>query len=218
MTGSGQIVAPREPADRLVAPSPASAAGAGTAAAAAPPGPETAAAPGLAASPAAAASASSSATADQGADLAIDTEPGHDDPTSDEAHVTGQPEIPWVPRAREETPGDGDGAYGDSYPAAGLSAAPTIDFVPEADLEDTADDLAVGQFDESDEVVGGQPAPSGNVGGQQAQSGHEVAASQPADTATEAQSADEDTPARPYPAPLPQFRRKWSSPTPPEDD
>ena len=122
--------------------------------------------------------------------------------------MTGQPEIPWVPRAREETPGDGDGAYGDSYPAAGLSAAPTIDFVPEADLGDTADDLAVGQFDESGEVVGGQPAPSG----------HEVAASQPADIAAEEQSADDDTPARPYPAPLPQFRRKWSSPTPPEDD
>jgi len=61
-----------------------------------------------------------SLAADLASDLAIDAEPGHDDPASDEARLGDPPDIARVPRAREEQPaGYSDGA------ASVFSPAPT---------------------------------------------------------------------------------------------
>src|SRR5215469_16139001 len=58
--------------------------------------------------------------ADLASDLAIDAEPGHDDPASDEVGPGDPPDIARVPRAREEQPaGHGDRA------ASVFSPAPT---------------------------------------------------------------------------------------------
>ncbi len=224
--------------------------------------------------------------AEQRADLVIDTDPGQDDPTSDEAHDAGQPGSGWVPRARDEMPADSNVAYTGGYHATWLSPAPTPDFAPGPDLRDAVGNVTAGQFTQagqpsgdvanepaaqaihswSDEPAaqssqngGDEPAaqPSQNGGDEPAAQpthnrSHEPAAQQtdngeyepggypsddqatdplrmpadeaataepglPADAAAEAQPADDGAAAQPSPAALPQFLRKWSPPTPPED-
>jgi hypothetical protein len=66
-----------------------------------------------------------SAKADQAGDpvpdLAIDIEPGHDDPVSDEGHLAASPGTPWGPPARKHQPaGNGDRS------ASAFSPAPTL--------------------------------------------------------------------------------------------
>jgi len=55
-------------------------------------------------------------------DLAIDIEPGHDDPVSDEGHLAASPGTPWGPPARGQQPA-GDGGRS----ASAFSPAPTLD-------------------------------------------------------------------------------------------
>jgi Protein of unknown function (DUF2637) len=223
---------------------------------------------------------------EQRADLVIDTDPGQDDPTSDEAHDAGQPGSSWVPRARDEMLADSNVAYTGGDHATWLSPAPTPDFAPGPDLRDAVGNVTAGQFTQagqpngdvanepaaqaihswgdepaaqSSQNGGDEPAAqsSQNGGGEPAAQpthnrSHEPAAQQtdngeyepggypsddqatdplrmpadeaataepglPADAAAEAQPADDGAAAQPSPAALPQFLRKWSPPTPPED-
>jgi hypothetical protein len=71
----------------------------------------------------------------QAAELALDADPGNDDPTSDEAHPAGYP-ARWVPRARgDERPG-ADGTYTGDYPAPVMSPAPVAEIIPAWDAAD----------------------------------------------------------------------------------
>jgi hypothetical protein len=71
----------------------------------------------------------------QAAELALDADPGNDDPTSDEAHPAGHA-ARWVPRARgDERPG-ADGTYTGDYPAPVMSPAPVAEIIPAWDAAD----------------------------------------------------------------------------------
>jgi hypothetical protein len=179
-------------------------------------GPAQVASPAQATSPAdeavAADTAEATGVADHGADLAIDTEPGQDDPTSDEAHLASQPVMAWVPPARAELSPEDEVTYSGGYPATGLSPAPTIDYVvgAEANRGDVADhDAAVTQPGQQAYDTAAEPD-------QQAYDTASAHLAQPDDQAAQQEPADEVTLTQPEPAALPQFLRKWSSPTPPE--
>jgi hypothetical protein len=68
---------------------------------------------------------SSSPAADLASDLTIDAEPGPDDPTSDEAAPTEQPQTARIPRARNERPA-GHGSRQPDRSAAAFRPAPTL--------------------------------------------------------------------------------------------
>ncbi len=76
----------------------------------------------------------------QAAELALDADPGNDDPTSDEAHPAGHA-ARWVPRARGDEPPAADGTYTGDYPAPVMSPAPVAEIIPawEAADEQLAD-------------------------------------------------------------------------------
>jgi hypothetical protein len=64
---------------------------------------------------------------DGGLDLAIDTDPGLDDPASDEGHVAAAPGSQWRPAASEQhTAGYGSNAGYGSSAASAFSPAPTV--------------------------------------------------------------------------------------------
>jgi hypothetical protein len=175
-------------------------------------------------------------TVDPGADLAIDTEPGLDDPTSDEGHLASQPAVARVPLARTELATGDELSYIGDYPGAGLSPAPTIDYAIGADAgeatvthpdppsyETTTGDAA--QPTDSTATDPGQPAyqTTTAVAGQLTSEAAQVEPTDDADhdqqtyEAAQHEAADETGIAQPEPGALPQFLRKWSSPTPPED-
>src|SRR5712692_7549831 len=64
----------------------------------------------------------------QAAELALDAEPGNDDPTSDEAHSARHAPARWVPRARGEMQPD-DSRYTGDYPAPVMSPAPVAEII-----------------------------------------------------------------------------------------
>ena len=102
--------------------------------------------------------------------------------------------------------------YGGGYPVTGLSPAPTIDYVvgAEAGRADVADDdAAVTQPDQQAYDTAAEPR-------QQAYDTASAHPAQPDDQAAQEEPADEVTLMQPERAALPQFLRKWSSPTPPE--
>jgi hypothetical protein len=70
-----------------------------------------------------------SAEADQAGDpvldLAIDIEPGHDDPVSDEAHLAASPAAPWGPPARRQPPAANGGRSASAFSPAPTPAAAT---------------------------------------------------------------------------------------------
>jgi hypothetical protein len=138
--------------------------------------------------------------ADTADDLAIDTEPGQDDPATDEGrvidegHVIESPSAAWRPSPREEQPA--------SNSATGFSAAPTM--AP----EDTEDTEAQATDGEGRADADGEP---------RAEAGRDT------DSEPEPESAADSAPAvipapaeEPAPVVVPQFDRKRSSPVPPQ--
>src|SRR5215469_14216384 len=77
-----------------------------------------------------------SPAADLAPDLAIDAEPGHDDPASDEVGLGDLPDIPLVPQACEEQPAGHGGRHGDR-PASVFSPAPTSALADDSITEPT---------------------------------------------------------------------------------
>ena len=146
--------------------------------------------------------------ADQGADLAIDSEPEQDDPTSDEASLASQPAAAWVPQARAELPAQDEVAYSGGNPATGLSPAPTADYAAGAYATSSRDTAA---YDTAT-----YDAPTHDTATHDAAT-HDAAGGEPTGAAAQDQPAEPAPPAQPEPAVLPQFLRKRSSPTPPED-
>jgi hypothetical protein len=71
----------------------------------------------------------------QAAELALDADPGNDDPTSDEAHPAGHA-ARWVPRARDDERPAADGTYTGDYPAPVMSPAPVAEIIPAWDAAD----------------------------------------------------------------------------------
>jgi hypothetical protein len=180
-----------------------------------------------------------------GPDLAIDTDPGLDDPTSDEARLTDQPGTAWVPRARDEQMASTDVAYSGGYRTAGsapgpgtLSPAPTssdLTASPASSALSPAPAVAsqdLGMLSPAPTFAGHDPnaLSQGPAVGSPGETARDAAAGnvtsppsgapgQPADDAAEpGQAAGDDAasaaPGRPA---LPQLRRMWSSPTPPEN-
>jgi hypothetical protein len=79
--------------------------------------------------------------ADLASDLAIDAEPGQDDPARDEAGLAEQPEIARVPRARQEQTAGYGGRPGDRS-ASAFSSAPTVALASDAGTEDATHSTA----------------------------------------------------------------------------
>jgi hypothetical protein len=158
-------------------------------------------------------------------DLAIDAEPGLDDPASDEGHAAARPGTSWEPAARDHQPaGRGGGS------AAAFSPAPTVTR-PDATAAGTADaeslDTAAGAVPEAGPMPEDGPpepgpvpedAPADGIAEPEseiaARAGHAVeVAEEPGEP--EAGSAAEAE-AEPGPAVPAQFDRVRSSPLPPE--
>jgi hypothetical protein len=146
----------------------------------------------------------------QEAELALDAEPGNDDPTSDEAHSASHPTARLVPRADEEKQPDADGNHVRDdpaptvAPAAAGGSAPGQQAVPEPDLEPAA---TLPRRDES--TPASKPAPGPE---------RKPAATLPPGDESAPASKAAPGPGRqsePLPAPVAPFERMWSSPTPP---
>jgi hypothetical protein len=187
-----------------------------------------------------------------GPDLAIDTDPGLDDPTSDEARLTDQPGTAWVPRARDEQMASTDVAYSGGYRTAGsapgpgtLSPAPTSSDLTASPassaLSPAPTALSPAPAVASQDLGMLSPAPTfaghdpnalsqGPAVGSPGETARDAAAGnvtsppsgapgQPADDAADSGQAagDDATSAAPGRPALPQLRRMWSSPTPPEN-
>ncbi len=154
--------------------------------------------------------------AEQGPDLVIDTDPGQDDPTSDEAHAASQPGTGWVRQeSRDEMLAESDVAYAGGY-LPELSPAPTADFAPVADLGeavpgkavpgkavpgeavpgDAADRASGRQFSEADQPTRAAQPASDMAGGPTARQAHgaadELAGQRPKDGADQAASHPAD--------------------------
>jgi Protein of unknown function (DUF2637) len=142
-------------------------------------------------------------------ELALDAEPGHDDPTSDEAHSAGHPQALWVPRAREAGQPAPDRENAAENPAPIMSPAPTAEVVPArhagpglnldpgAELTpDSVPELASGPGTELDRGGNAERAPETepDLGGEPGTEGEP----------------------EPGMAPVAPFERMWSSPTPPD--
>jgi hypothetical protein len=167
------------------------------------------------------------------AESSLDSEPGQDDPVSDEAHPASRPGVVWVPRAREEPPAeiirDDPGPAEDPWftPPSGPAAGPA---------EPAADAPAAGPQEPGDATdQPAQPAkpPStsfwDSVFGFSNPAGPDQAASAgPADEARTQPSGAREQQAEGQPATRPgeaagtdeepQFDRFRSSPTPPDDE
>jgi hypothetical protein len=155
-----------------------------------------------------------SPAADLASDLAIDAEPEHDDPASDEAGVGDPPEIAPVPPARAGRPAGSGGRV-----ALVFSPAPTPALArPTAEVPQVAH-LEPGAMTQPDAEVGPaatepgsdtqlEPAEAGATAGPGAEARPEAAAGRAAAAGTEA-AADP-------PSAAPQFDRMRSSPVPPE--
>jgi hypothetical protein len=66
----------------------------------------------------------------QSAELALDAEPGNDDPTSDEARAGSHEAALWVPRARTEDQPAADTRHAADSPLPDMAPAPTVDVDP----------------------------------------------------------------------------------------
>jgi hypothetical protein len=148
---------------------------------------------------------------DPGSDLAIDAEPAHDDPASDEAGTADQPTPALVPRIREEQPAGHGGRYADR-PASAFSPAPTLapsrdpSIEPDAEVEVEAgpEAQAVG---ESAHVPETEPTAQAEA--------EPEAETAPGAAPRDGSDAGPAPTAEPVPM-APQFDRKRSSPVPPE--
>jgi Protein of unknown function (DUF2637) len=128
----------------------------------------------------------------QETELALDAEPGNDDPTSDEAHSASHPTARLVPRAGEEKQPDADGSHVRDDPAPIVAPAAADgstsgqQAVPEPEREPAA---TLQRGDESEPASKAEPEPE-----QQPEPGQQ---------------------SEPLPTPAAPFERMWSSPTPP---
>ena len=173
-----------------------------------------------------------SPAADLAPDLAIDAEPGPDDPASDEAGPTEEPQTATMPRAREERPAGHGSRYGDRSAAAFRPAptlAPADDAITDGAMRRTTADALPGL----EPSAGAEPSPEAELGPEpEALSEPEalpepdaLAESEPAveveampGAKVEADPAPEADPpptAEPIPT-APHFDRMRSSPVPPE--
>jgi hypothetical protein len=146
----------------------------------------------------------------QEAELALDAEPGNDDPTSDEAHSASHPTARLVPRADKEKKPDADGNHvrddpaPTMAPAAAGGSAPGQQAVPEPDLGPAA---TLPRRDESTPASKTESEPE-----------RKPAATLPPGDESAPASKAAPGPGRqsePLPAPVAPFERMWSSPTPP---
>jgi hypothetical protein len=141
---------------------------------------------------------------DLASDLAIDAEPGQDDPASDEAGsaLAGEPETARVPHARAEQPAGPDGRLGD-HAARTFSPAPT----PALAIDSRTERATPGPAASADSGLAGDDADSSGL-----EPGPEAEAAPEAETApgAEPMPAAERVPA------ASQFDRMRSSPVPPE--
>jgi hypothetical protein len=134
----------------------------------------------------------------QEAELALDAEPGHDDPTSDEAHPASHPAASLMPGADEKKQPDADGNHVRDDPAPTAAAAsadgsiPGQQAVPEPELEPAA---TLQSEDESAPASKAEPEPA-----PEPEPGHQP---------------DPGQQPEPLPTPVAPFERMWSSPTPP---
>lgn len=184
-----------------------------------------------------------SPAADLASDLAVDAEPGHDDPASDEAAPAEQPQTARIPRAREERPAGHGGRDGDRTTAA-FSPAPTLAPADDAATDDVkhgaaagavpgprADDAGAAQLEPGPDTEP-EPETTASPGmelvpdagrGPEAEPGPEPEALTEPDVEVEAAVPEAETApdaaptlaADPGPA-APQFDRMRSSPVPPE--
>jgi hypothetical protein len=162
----------------------------------------------------------------QAPELALDAEPGHDDPTSDEAHSGGDSTARWVPRARSAEDGAGSREF-IADPAPIMAPAPTFEVLPgrpagpELDhdagpeLDSAAGagpELANGAAGAGPDHDGGAELPQGDTALQ-----HDGTAGRGPETgpAPGHQAGPEGEP-EPAAAPAAPFERMWSSPTPPD--
>src|ERR1039457_2664719 len=187
-----------------------------------------------------------------GPDLAIDTDPGLDDPTSDEARLTDQPGTAWVPRARDEQMASTDVAYSGGYRTAGSAPGPGTHSPAPTSSDLTASPASsalspaptalspapavasqdLGMLSPAPTFAGHDPnaLSQGPAVGSPGETARDAAAGnvtsppsgapgQPADDAADSGQAagDDATSAAPGRPALPQLRRMWSSPTPPEN-
>lgn len=162
-------------------------------------------------------------------DLAIDTDPGQDDPARDEAGLADQPDTARAPRARQEQPAGYRARYGD-HSASAFSPAPTLALASDAGTEGAPpapapgpeSDLRADEAGDSYLVPGpdAEPGPDAHASdvepGPEAEAGNEPEAEAGNEPGAEAEPEDEPVPAaEPMPS-APQFDRMRSSPVPPE--
>jgi Protein of unknown function (DUF2637) len=171
------------------------------------------------------AAARSSELADsQAPELALDAEPGHDDPTSDEAHSGGDSTAGWVPRARSAEDGAGSREF-IADPAPIMAPAPTFEVLPGRPAGPGLDHDAGPELDSAagagPELANGTgTGPDHDGGAELPQGDTALQHDDTADRGPEAgpapghQTGPEGEP-EPAAAPAP-FERMWSSPTPPD--
>jgi hypothetical protein len=161
----------------------------------------------------------------QAPELALDAEPGHDDPTSDEAHQASDSPARWVPRARAAEQQDAGRREFAADPAPIMAPAPTVDVFPG---RPAGPELDHGAGPEPDNDAGAGPDRA-TVAGPDRDGGAGVAqgdtALQHDDTAGRGPEAEPAPAHRTGPEGEPEpaaaaaaapFERMWSSPTPPD--
>jgi hypothetical protein len=176
-------------------------------------------------------------------ELALDAEPGHDDPTSDEAHSGSDSPASWVPRARVAEDGAGRPEF-TADPARVMAPAPTVEVFPGRHAgpgldhdagpgldHDTGLGLDHDAGPEVDSATGAGPdhdsgAADHDSGAADHDSGAELPAGStaglsPGDTAgrdpeTDRGPASQSEPEPAAAAPAAPFERMWSSPVPPD--
>ncbi len=156
--------------------------------------------------------------ADHASDLAIDADPGPDDPASDEAGLADQSDIARVPQAREEQPAGYGGRRGDRS-ASAFSPAPTPaladDAITENAISGPAADAESGLGGEGAASSGVEPDPEAESRAEpEGETGPGPDAEADLETGAEPEAEPVGT-AEPVPA-APQFDRMRSSPVPPE--
>ena len=165
----------------------------------------------------------------QAPELALDAEPGHDDPTSDEAHQASDSAARWVPRARAGAAEQQDAGSREfaADPAPIMAPAPTVDVFPgrhagpeldsgagpELDGGGAGPELANGATGAGLDHDGGTELPQGDTA---LQHDDDAGRGPETESAPGHQTGPEGEPEPAAVAPAAPFERMWSSPTPPD--
>jgi hypothetical protein len=137
----------------------------------------------------------------QAPELALDAEPGNDDPTSDEAHSASDGPARWVPRARAAAKQETDGRDFSADQAPIMAPAPTAEVMPG---RPASAELGHDAADELDHAAGTELSRGGN--------GEHDLETEPAP----GPEGGPDGEPEPRPVSAAPFERMWSSPTPPD--